>query len=385
VTDGGPTRRCPNAAQGLLLEIAHRASLDLAHLSGCRLVHSGDEHFELLLEAISGAQRELCIEMYQIRPDPIGWRMCTALAEAALRGVKVRLLLDCFGSSRVGGWLEGLSSHGIEIAWYRPWRPWRNPFRRTHRKLIVIDGHRASIGGINLAAEFSERHSGSGTWRDVALWLEGGVAWQMRRQFEAAWRVHGGQDSTPMPVPSGSGTLCAVAGPTVGDSPHAAAYIAMADVARHELLFATPYFMPAASFRAALEAAARRGVRVVVALPRRNDIWWFKHGARRYYRRLLNAGVTIVERCDRMQHAKVAVVDGMLGAVGSTNLNSLSFHSNSETLLLTTDVTVAAELRSLIVDESTGAGEVLQRDGWSSHPDRQRWAELVSAPMSLIF
>jgi cardiolipin synthase len=307
------------------------------------------------------------------------------LAQAALRGVSVHLLLDSFGSSKVGGWLPALRSHGVDVRWYNPWRPWRSPFHRTHRKLIVVDGRVASIGGINLAAEFSERHSGRRSWRDVGLWLEGPAAWMLHRQFEAAWRHHEGDASPPMSVPSGPGTLVAVSGPRVTNPTQAEGFSALADTARTELLLATPYFLPGRSFRTKLITAVRRGVRVVIAVPRCNDIWWFKHGARRRYTALLRGGVEIVERCDRMMHAKVGVVDGLVAALGSTNLNRQSFHCNSETLLLTTDPTVVDGVRSLIDRESVLVGDAVSADGWSRHPDRRPLAELAAAAMGLIF
>ena len=120
------------------------------------------------------------------------------------------------------------------------------------------------------------------------------------------------------------------------------------------------------------------GVTATVVVPRRSDIWWFKHGSRHLYRRLLQAGVWIWERCDRMVHAKVAAVDGRVAAIGSTNLNRLSFHGNSETLLLTTEPRVVEQLRTLIAVESREVAERLCDRSWPAHPDRRPWAELAA-------
>jgi phosphatidylserine/phosphatidylglycerophosphate/cardiolipin synthase-like enzyme len=113
-------------------------------------------------------------------------------------------------------------------------------------------------------------------------------------------------------------------------------------------------------------------------VPRHSDIWWFKHGARRRYQELMRAGIAVWERCDRMVHAKVAVADGMVAAVGSTNLNRLSFHGNSETLLLTTEPRVVEQLRTLIAVESREVAERLCDRSWPAHPDRRPWAELAA-------
>jgi cardiolipin synthase len=117
-------------------------------------------------------------------------------------------------------------------------------------------------------------------------------------------------------------------------------------------------------------------------VPRHNDIWWFKHGARRRYQDLLDAGVSIWERCDRMVHAKVAVVDSMVAALGSTNLNRLSFHRNSETLMLTADPSVVGETKDLIVTESAGSADALNKDTWYQHLDRRPLVELTAAPLA---
>jgi cardiolipin synthase len=367
-----------DSARRRLLEIADMAALDLAHARRLEMLHSGDEHFDRLVAAIEGAEREICLEMYQIRPDPVGWRVASALTRAAARGVEVRLLLDRFGSSGVANWLEAFSAHGVAVRWYNPWRPWANPFHRTHRKLVVVDGHLASVGGINLAAEFSEALAGDRAWRDVGLWLEGPAAWCLRRQFDRSWEANGGSPGRPVLVPDGSGTLCALAAPRPGRANQAAAYRALASTARRELLLATPYFLPDRTFRRQLVAAAHRGVAVTVVVPRHSDIWWFKHGARRRYQELMRAGIAVWERCDRMVHAKVAVADGMVAAVGSTNLNRLSFHGNSETLLLTTEPRVVEQLRTLIAVESREVAERLCDRSWPAHPDRRPWAELAA-------
>jgi cardiolipin synthase len=249
---------CQSAtAQKLLLEVARRANLALGHSSVQRLLHLGDAHFECLLETIAAARRQLCLEMYQLAHDPVGWQICSALGEAARRGVEVRVLLDSFGSLPARSLVRGLRRHGVEVRWYNPWRPWNRPFRRTHRKLLVADGRVASLGGINLTAAFSERLSGGQAWRDVALWLEGPAVALLARQFESAWQAHGGT-SRPLPAPlSGAGQLCAIGGGRDGREGHAATWCALAEVARYELLVATPYFLPDPAMRAAFSCAAR--------------------------------------------------------------------------------------------------------------------------------
>jgi cardiolipin synthase len=155
--------------------------------------------------------------------------------------------------------------------------------------------------------------------------------------------------------------------------------------ARFEALLATPYFLPDAPFRRTLIDAVARGVQVVVVIPRRCDIRWFVHAGRRAYDDLLRAGVEIWERCDRMVHAKVGVVDGLVAAVGSANLNRRSFYGNAETLMVSTASRVVDGIRNLVTVESAAAADVLRVPDWRRHPTRDRWAELLAAPMASVF
>ncbi|HSL18298.1 MAG TPA: phosphatidylserine/phosphatidylglycerophosphate/cardiolipin synthase family protein [Methylomirabilota bacterium] len=383
---GRPQVGTPEEGAERLLEVAAAGGLQLAQARNLELIHSGDEHLDRLVAECGRAEAEICMEMYQLRRDPVGRRVATALAAAAGRGVSVRLLVDPVGSARIGDWLPVLRRHGVDVRWYCPWRPWNDPLRRTHRKLAVFDGATATVGGINMAAEFSERVTGALAWRDVGLWVQGPVAAVLRRQFEGAWAGPGGGPAGPMvEARRGADGLVALAGGRDGRSGHGAAYIALADAARRELLLATPYFIPDRAFRQALARAAARGVRVVVVVPRLCDIAWFKHAGRRLYGSLLAAGVEIWERSDRMVHAKVGVVDGVVAAVGSANLNRRSFRGNAETLLLTSSPRAVAEIHRLIAVEAGAAAEPLSPLRWPAHPDRRRWAELAAAPVALVF
>jgi cardiolipin synthase len=367
-----------------LLRVAERAELPVSQFRNWDLIHSGDEHYSRILHEISHAEQEISLEMYQICPDTVGQQVCAALAEAAVRGLRVRLLLDRFGSRRISAWIPELVSKGVEFRWYNPWKSARWPFLRTHRKLILVDSKRASIGGFNVTASFSESGSGKRAWRDVGLWFEGPAVSLLASQFEHTWLDQGGSPKRFRPLVAG-GSLCAVAGGEYGRDGHAAAISALIESASQELVMATPYFIPNAALRRRLIGAVRRGVRVVVVVPRLSDITPFKHASRHLYSSLLNEGVEIRERCDRMVHAKVAVADRRLGALGSVNLNRQSMYNNSETLLLTIEPAIVRQLRALIVDEGAPAIESLSRSGWRRHPDRRRWAELVAAPVGLVF
>lgn len=381
----GPARPPEGSGRAVLLEVAARSGATPAQVGRLELLHRGDDHFGRFQAECAAARHEVAVEMYQIRRDPVGRALCDALVDAARRGVRVRLLLDAFGSRQIAGWVCGMRREGVEVRWYGPPTAAASPFDRTHRKLLLFDGARASVGGVNFAAEFSEAAAGRQAWRDVGLWLSGPVAAVLRGQLEAAWRRWGGPPGAPLSVEPGGAAMVAVVGGRDGRSGHALAYRELVRSARRELLLATPYFLPDRAFRDELVQAAGRGVRVVVVIPRRCDIGLFKHAARRLYGDLLEAGVEVRERLDRMVHAKVAVVDRHLAAVGSVNLNRRSFHGNSETLLLGDDPRLTAEISALILDESSQHSEVLSPHRWRGHPERDRLAELLVRPLAMVF
>ncbi len=373
------------AGEDRLVEVALRAGLDLVGATRLELLHRGDDHLCRLLETVRASREEVLVEMYQVRPDPVGRELLAALAGAARRGVAVRLLLDRLGSAGVASWLAPLRMRGVDARWYNPLRPWHSILDRTHRKLVVVDGAVAALGGVNLAAEFSECTAGARAWRDVSLWAEGPVVGALRRQLATAWRTHGGEPLPAREEVGPAGLRCALAGGADGRRGHAAAYRALAAAATTELLLVTPYFLPPLRLQQDLLVAVRRGVRVVVVVPRRVDLAWFPHASRALYAGLLRGGVEIWERVDRMVHAKVAVVDGRLAAVGSVNLNRQSLESNSETLVLVDHPRLVAELRDLVLVESTRSAEAICRWRWPAHPDRRRWAELASTAATLVF
>ena len=369
----------------LLAAVAGAISLPLTGADSLGIEHSGDAHFSRLLAKVAAAEREIAVEIYQILPDEVGLTVAAALLAAARRGVRVRLFADAWGSREFAAEIDRLALAGVETRWYGPLRPGVSPLRRTHRKLVVIDGRIASVGGMNLTRQFSERLSGGEAWRDVSLWIDGPVATVLAAQFDTAWsdralpagHWHAGVDGCPI--------RCAVVGGADGRSGHAQAYRALVDAARREILIANPYFLPDADFRRRLLAAVQRGVRVRVVVPRRCDVTPFKHAGRRLYAPLLRGGVEIYERDDRMVHAKVAVVDRQVAAVGSTNVNRRSFYWNSETLLLSDERKLVSDIVDFILLESTCVAEPLSLQRWRRHPDRRRVAELVAASVHLLF
>lgn len=323
--------------------------------SGVSLYFEGAPTYAAILDAVAAAKHHVHLEYYIWQPDQIGTRLRDALIAKARAGVKVRMLVDGTGSSRLGRkFLRALREAGVEFAWFNPMRlrfirrP-RIDFR-THRKIVVCDGHVAFTGGMNVtdaqSAELSPR-----AWRDTHVKLEGTAVWALQRVFLEDWffatRRRFEFSADYFPVPSGERRHVVQVVASGPDHDHLAihrTYFTVMTRATERLWVTTPYFVPDEATAAALATAALRGVDVRLLIPKRGDSVLIDLAARSYIPELIAAGVRVYEYLPRFIHAKTLVVDDDLAIVGSANLDNRSFLLNFEITALIYDRGVAAQL-----------------------------------------
>lgn len=385
------------------------------------LLRGGDELFPRMLQAIRGATHEVWVATYIFHLDATAQRLCAALREAAARKVKVRVVVDGFGSN---GSLDFLTQQfaGSEVAFavFRPidrWWRWLQPgqLRRLHQKLCVVDGELGFVGGINLIDDRIDLHHGpTDTPRlDFAVALRGPVVGAMEQAARAVWtRAWLGRDF-------GEELLALVRGadgfrkalallrglrlkrsivqpPAVEHRPVRVAFVLRDNLrrrrtierayveairqARHTVDLVCPYFYPGERIRHALRRAAQRGVRVRLLLQGKVDYKFAAMAAHALYAELLGRGVEIYEYTPAFLHAKVAVVDGLWATVGSSNIDPLSLLLNLEANVVVLDQPFAQRLGSEIEQAmavstrvgaagGTGWREVLGRAAvaWAAH------------------
>jgi cardiolipin synthase len=253
--------------------------------------------------------------------------------------VHVKVLYDAMGSwTSRRGFFESLRQRGVDIRPFKPFslsRGLRHLLRRDHRKILVVDGEVAFVGGVNISAHWAPAGKGPG-WRDDVLRIEGPAVHELERRFVATWRM-AFQDRFDRirhklyrlrrPGPS-RGNVCL----TVLSSRRSIhrAYLHAIARARRSVLIAAAYFVPDRRMVAVLREAAQRGVEVNLLLNGRSDHPLLEHATRAFYERLLSAGVRIFEWQRGVLHAKTAVVDGVWGTIGSFNLERLSLAFNHE-------------------------------------------------------
>lgn len=309
--------------------------------NSCQLLRDGVEAYPAMLEAIRGARRYIRLETYMFITDAVGELFGQALAEAAERGVHVKVLYDAMGSwTSRRGFFESLRLRGVDIRPFKPFslsRGLRHLLRRDHRKILVVDGEVAFTGGVNISAHWAPVGQGAG-WRDDVLRIEGPAVHELERRFLATWRM-AFQDRFER-VRSRLHRLRRLSsGPTRGNvcltvlssrrSIHRAYLHAIAR-ARRSVLIAAAYFVPDRRMVAVLREAAQRGVEVSLLLNSHSDHPFLEHATRAFYEKLLSAGVRIFEWQRGVLHAKTAVVDGVWGTIGSFNLERLSLAFNHE-------------------------------------------------------
>ncbi len=294
-----------------------------------------------VLALIESAHQRLDVATFILggRNDAVAQGFVQAMAAAAARGVRVRLLLDGLASRGVD--ISALSARGIQVKWFRPplGRSDGTPRNlRNHRKLMVADGVRLWSGGRNLAREYFEDAPGAPAWLDLSFCVDGEVAADAGRLFERDWQDRGAAALEGPASPSAdrlgqAGVQLLPSGP---DMPEDCAHAVLVDAcfrAERTITAVSPYFVPDDALSQALHLAAVRGVQVEILVPAVSNHRLADIARARAMRDLAAAGVRF-HLLPRMAHAKAFVVDHMLGACGSTNLDPRSLFLNHELSLL---------------------------------------------------
>ena len=308
------------------------------------LYESGRDAFPPMLEAIRSAEQFVQLETYILRADQIGSQFLEALRERAEAGCRVQLLYDALGSRELDpSALDRLRAAGAEVVVFGPlWpfdRRW-SPRRRDHRKLLIVDGRVAFVGGLNLGDEYDAGPETSGRkmgWRDNQLRLTGPVVPLLGAVFLESWYRAGGPTLPlallPGPAEATGSLRCAILpdGPVSKRRAVRDLLIRALDGARESVRLTSPYFSPGRRVLDALGRASERGVGVdLIVAGERTDHALLRRGARRSIERLLRRGVRVHEYEAGILHAKSAVFDGALSIVGSSNLDRQSLLHNFE-------------------------------------------------------
>ena len=355
-----------------------------------RLLENGTQYFPALLLAIASANHEIHIETYIFANDAVAKTVVEALVAARRRSVDVRVLVDGFGARYFTEELgRTLITAGCEVMVYRAEVPKmrfrRNRLRRLHRKLVVVDGRIAFVGGINIIDDRTDTDPDLPR-QDYAVAVEGPVVIDIHYAVRHLWRLVrwaylGQRPEAPAYFPMERKHCGSVrAAFLIRDNLRHRrdienAYLAAIEAAREEVLIACAYFLPGKRFRKSLMDAAQRGVCVTIVLQSRGDHAVIRNAERLLYYELLPAGVRIVEYQAGFLHAKVGIADRRWATVGSSNIDPFSLLLSREANVVIDDTGFATILRERLHHAiETGGREVRRED----LKNRSWWSRLVS-------
>ena len=320
------------------------------------LLENGEEFFPRVFDLIAKAEREVIVETFILFEDEVGFALRDALVSAASRGAKVDLMVDGFGSPDLSPeYMRSLTSAGVNVRVFDPGKRFfgqrLNIFRRMHRKIVVVDGARAFIGGINYSVDHLLAY-GPKSKQDYVVELTGPIVVEIHRFVlhaiavggkGAGWfrrRLRAAKDHVDPQIaqPSGTADVLFVSRDnrrhTNDIERH---YRAAIRAAKHRVVIANAYFFPGYLLIKEMRRAARRGVDVKLILQGEPDMPIVKTAASMLYHHLLHAGVRVYEYCERPLHGKVAVMDDRWSTVGSSNLDPLSLSLNLEANVIVRD------------------------------------------------
>ncbi|WP_405182378.1 phospholipase D-like domain-containing protein [Nocardia sp. NBC_01377] len=366
--------------------------IGIAATEGNALValRNGDEIFPAMLDAIHSAEHTVDMMTFVYWQGDIARQFAHALADRARAGIRVRLLLDGFGSRLIEkDLLEDMDQAGVQVAWFR--KPlYLSPLKqnhRCHRKVLVVDERVAFTGGVGIAEEWSGNAQDENHWRDTHVRIQGPAVDGVAAAFAQNWAechddLFDDNDRFAGHESEGGAVVQVVRGSaSFGWQDMQTLLRVVIESAEQRFRLATAYFSPDAYFVELLCAAARRGVEVEILLPGpHTDKRVCQLAGQNFYEDLLACGVRILQYQPTMMHAKIITVDGIAALVGSTNFNRRSLDHDEEIMLAVLDEEFTATLDADF-DADKAVSEPVGEGRWKRRSLMQRAREAAVVPI----
>lgn len=351
---------------------------------------NGDQYYEDELRAIASAQQSVNLEAYIFQRGEIATRYLDALTERARAGIGVNVVMDALGSAgTTAHYLRPLTDAGGKVAWYNSASTWYKLPRynhRTHREVLVVDGRVGFIGGAGVADHWYKGKHGDPRWRDTMVRVEGAAVSHLQATFAENWLESCGEVLTggeyfpsDLGSPSDGAALIVNSTPSAGGSTRARLlFQLLLASAKKSIHITTPYFLPDQSMMTELVRAVReRGVELTLLVPgKRSDHLLTRSSSRLEYGKLLQIGARIFEYQPAMIHAKILLIDGLWGVVGSTNFDNRSFGLNDEVNLAMREPGFVERLEQDFVRDLANS-ESITYEAWRHRPVLERAPELL--------
>lgn len=360
------------------------------------LLDDGPATMRVMMDAIRSARNHINLETYIFEADEVGHALAELLMEKSAAGIVVNLIYDSVGSiDTPREFFARMRRAGISVLEYHPVNPlfMRRTNQRDHRKILVVDGHIAFTGGINISGVYGKSSVSQGSrqepppkdarqaaWRDTHMQIEGPAVAEFQTLFLDTWQRKTGAPARnahyfPTLEPEGRALVRAI-GSTPDNADYAIykTYVSALAHADKYVHLTTAYFVPDRQVLQAMIDAARRGVDVRIIFPSFTDVGLLLHASRSFYDELLAAGIKVYERRAAMLHAKTAVIDGVWSTIGSTNLDMRSFLHNDEINAVILSIDFAERMEALFQRDLQESDEITAEE-WSKRSARRRLRE----------
>ena len=362
------------------------------------LLQDGPATYEAMFAAIRKAKDHINVESYIVEDGEVGQKFADLLLERQAQGVQVNMIYDsagAFGTPRA--YFERLKNAGIQVLEFNPLNPlvakkeWL-PNNRDHRKLLVVDGRTAFLGGINISSVYSTGSAGRGSqapvdpkngWRDTDIQIDGPVVADFQRLFLKTWEKQRGSalaQRSYFPTLTAPGKEIVRAIGSTPDDPYSLIYLTLVSAISHaekSVHITNAYFVPDPQLKKALLDAAGRGVDVKLILPGHSDSAVVFHAGRSHYSELLAGGVKIYERKGALLHSKTAVIDAVWSCVGSSNLDWRSALDNDEINAVILGREFARQMTAAHAKDRA-ASNPIDLETWQKRPLADRFREWTS-------
>jgi len=350
------------------------------------LLADGQATYAAMFKALQNAKDHINLESYIFEDDETGRKFADLLLQKQAEGVQVNIIYDSLGSMKTpAAFFQRLRDNGIQVVGFNPLNSLESPknwglTHRDHRKILIIDGKAAIIGGINISkvyssAPFKRKKNAKAPihWRDTDIQIEGPAVAEFQKLFLDTWFKQKGpklSERNYFPDLKESGkALVRVIGSTPGQTNRIPfiVYVSAITFAEYSIHMTNSYFIPDDQIVKALTDAAGRGVDVKIILPGTTDSQLALHAQRYHYSELLKSGVKIYEHSTSLLHAKTAVVDKVWSTVGSTNMDFLSMLNNDEVNAVILNHEFAGEMEKMFVGDLANSRQIKWEE-WKKRP-----------------
>ncbi|MEX3982872.1 cardiolipin synthase [Paraburkholderia sp. EG287A] len=362
---------------------ARLGGMPLVPGNAVRTLVNGEATFSAIFDAIEQARHYVIVQFFIVRADALGDMLKDVLLDCSKRGVRVYFLYDSIGSFDLpASYVHELQDSGVEVHPFSTKRHFVNRFQlnfRNHRKIVVVDGQHAFVGGHNVGIEYLGANARLSPWRDTHIELRGPAVANVQFAFTEDWywatqQLPGCEPPAVVPQ-DGDDMYCLVlpTGPADRQETCSLFFVEAINAAKKRLWITTPYLVPDEAVFSALRLAALRGVDVRIMIPSRRDHYVVFEASMLYAFDAVRAGIRIFRYKPGFLHQKVVLIDDVAAAIGSANLDNRSFRLNFEIMVLTVHRGFAAEVEAMLLRDFSETFEIDR----SEYRDAPAWRKIT--------